>query len=73
MGREQIARGFSQSGDDSDRGPSQTDAEEPGMGIRFIYTDEAQRDSFENVVQGLMNDSLGEVLASRLLRKGEPS
>jgi type IV pilus assembly protein PilZ len=48
---------------------SDGDAEEPGMGIRFIYTDQAQRDAFERVVESLMADSLGTDLTDKLLHK----
>jgi type IV pilus assembly protein PilZ len=43
--------------------------DEPGMGIRFVWTDERDRVSFEAVVEGLMQDSLGPLVANRLLRK----
>lgn len=48
---------------------SNAEGDEPGMGIRFIYADEAQRDEFESVVEGLMADSLGPDLTLRLLHK----
>lgn len=48
---------------------SQGDGEEPGMGIRFIYQDDAQREAFEAVVEALMADSLGQDLTSKLLNK----
>ncbi|HLT31662.1 MAG TPA: TIGR02266 family protein [Myxococcaceae bacterium] len=48
---------------------SNAEGEEPGMGIRFIYADERQRDEFESVVEGLMADSLGPDLTLRLLHK----
>lgn len=48
---------------------SKADGDEPGMGIRFIYTDDAQRNAFEGVVEGLMADSLGAELTSKLLNK----
>lgn len=48
---------------------SQGDGEEPGMGIRFIYQDDAQRLAFESVVEQLMADSLGGDLAGKLLNK----
>ncbi|ATB46881.1 motility regulator PlpA [Corallococcus macrosporus] len=48
---------------------SKADAEEPGMGIRFIYSSEAQRVEFETVVEGLMSDSLGGELTEKLLNK----
>ncbi len=43
--------------------------EEPGMGIRFVWTDEEDRRAFEGVVEGLMSESLGPIVASKLLRK----
>ena len=45
------------------------DGEEPGMGIRFIYSDDRQRAEFEGVVERLMSDSLGTQLAEKLLNK----
>jgi type IV pilus assembly protein PilZ len=44
--------------------------DEPGMGIRFVWTDDRARVAFESVVEGLMHDSLGPLVATRLLRKG---
>jgi type IV pilus assembly protein PilZ len=46
-----------------------TEGEEPGMGIRFVYSNDSQRLDFEGVVEGLMNDSLGADLTNRLLNK----
>ena len=48
---------------------SKAEAEEPGMGIRFIYSDERQRTDFESVVERLMSDSLGTELTEKLLNK----
>jgi len=48
---------------------SKTDVEEPGMGIRFIYTSHEQRSEFEGVVEKLMADSLGADLTEKLLAK----
>ena len=48
---------------------SKGDVEEPGMGIRFIYSDDRQRADFEGVVERLMSDSLGTQLAEKLLNK----
>ncbi len=48
---------------------SKTDVEEPGMGIRFIYASQDQRNGFESVVEKLMSDSLGPELTSKLLAK----
>jgi type IV pilus assembly protein PilZ len=44
-------------------------AGEPGMGIRFVWSDDRDRVAFESVVEALMNDSLGPLVANRLLRK----
>ncbi len=43
--------------------------DEPGMGIRFVWGNERDRASFEGVVEGLMHDSLGPLVATRLLRR----
>ncbi len=43
--------------------------EEPGMGIRFVWGDDRDRIAFEGLVEGLMNDSLGPLVAGKLLRK----
>ena len=51
---------------------SQSSAEEPGMGIRFIYNDDHQRSEFEGVVEKLMSDSLGTQLTEKLLNKQLP-
>jgi type IV pilus assembly protein PilZ len=40
---------------------------EPGMGIRFLYTDDAQREQFERHVGRLMEEHLGPVLAAKLM------
>ena len=48
---------------------SKADAEEPGMGIRFIYSTDSQRGEFEGIVERLMADSLGTDLTSKLLNK----
>ncbi|XXF75956.1 TIGR02266 family protein [Myxococcaceae bacterium GXIMD 01537] len=48
---------------------SKADAEEPGMGIRFIYSGDSQRSEFEGVVERLMADSLGQDLTEKLLNK----
>ena len=48
---------------------SQTDGDEPGMGIRFIYSDDSQRSDFEGVVEQLMSTSLGPELTGKLLNK----
>jgi type IV pilus assembly protein PilZ len=38
-----------------------------GMGIRFVWSDEAAHGGFEHVVERLMAESLGPVVAARLL------
>ena len=48
---------------------SKADGEEPGMGIRFIYSDDRQRGEFEAVVEKLMAESLGADLTGKLLNK----
>jgi type IV pilus assembly protein PilZ len=48
---------------------SKADGDEPGMGIRFIYSNDAQRAEFEGVVEKLMADSLGADLTEKLLKK----
>jgi type IV pilus assembly protein PilZ len=48
---------------------SKGEGEEPGMGIRFIYSTEEQRAEFEGVVEKLMADSLGPELTRKLLNK----
>lgn len=48
---------------------STVEGEEPGMGIKFVYSDDSQRTDFEGVVEQLMTDSLGADLTGRLLNK----
>ena len=48
---------------------SKAEADDPGMGIRFIYSNERQRSDFEGVVEKLMADSLGADLTEKLLNK----
>src|SRR6478672_6569527 len=48
---------------------SRSDGEEPGMGIKFIFQADSQRDDFEKTVEQLMSDSLGADLTEKLLRK----
>ncbi|KFE63249.1 TIGR02266 family protein [Hyalangium minutum] len=48
---------------------SKADGDEPGMGIRFIYSNDSQRSDFEGVVEKLMADSLGADLTEKLLKK----
>lgn len=44
-------------------------ADKPGgMGIQFVFGDDSQREAVERVVTGMMRESLGPVLAEKLLR-----
>lgn len=48
--------------------PDDATAESPaGMGIEFMYSDDADRRATESIVEKLMVDELGEELATRLL------
>ncbi len=42
---------------------------EPGMGIRFIYRDDKERQAIEATVEKLMIDSLGQLLYSKLMSR----
>jgi type IV pilus assembly protein PilZ len=52
---------------------SKAEGDEPGMGIRFIYSDDTQREAFEGVVEQLMAQSLGADLTQKLLNKSTGS
>jgi type IV pilus assembly protein PilZ len=39
------------------------------MGIRFVWAEDRERVTFESLVEGLMADSLGPLVASKLLRR----
>ena len=43
--------------------------EEPGMGIRFVWDEDSHRTEFESVVEGLMQESLGPLVAHKLLHR----
>jgi type IV pilus assembly protein PilZ len=43
----------------------------PGMGIRFIYRDDGEREQLERLVEQLMVGSLGKRLYSKLIASGE--
>lgn len=48
---------------------NEADEEHPaGMGIKFVFRDDAERAEIESVVLGLMQASLGTKLAEKLLR-----
>jgi len=46
-----------------------TEDSPPGMGIRFKFDSEADRDAVHHFVERLMNDALGEHISQRLLAK----
>ena len=48
-----------------------TEEKPAGMGIQFVFADDAQRDAVERFVSDLMHDSLGPELAAKLLGKDE--
>jgi type IV pilus assembly protein PilZ len=48
---------------------ARADGDDPGMGIRFVYSSEVQRAEFESLVEAMMRESLGPFLASGLLRQ----
>jgi type IV pilus assembly protein PilZ len=43
--------------------------DDAGMGIRFVWDADARRADFESVVERLMQDSLGPLVAQKLLHK----
>ena len=51
---------------------STVEGDEPGMGIKFVYSDDQQRSDFEALVEALMSTSLGADLAGKLLNKTAP-
>jgi type IV pilus assembly protein PilZ len=44
-----------------------SDEKPAGMGIQFVFADDAQRTAVETVVSGMMHESLGPLLAAKLL------
>ena len=42
---------------------------EPGMGVRFVFADDAARQRFQRAVEQMMEQSLGPTIARRLLRR----
>ncbi len=44
-----------------------TEQSPPGMGIEFVYRDDAERAGTEQIVEELMNKELGDALAAKLL------
>ena len=49
--------------------PGVPEDHDPGMGIRFIYDTQEERDEVEGTVEKLMIDSLGQLLYSKLMGK----
>jgi type IV pilus assembly protein PilZ len=45
---------------------------EPGMGIRFVFADDAERELVEKAVEKLMVDSLGPLVHARLIAARPP-
>ncbi|TMB09160.1 MAG: TIGR02266 family protein [Deltaproteobacteria bacterium] len=48
---------------------AQQSGAEPGMGIRFVFADEAGRREFERAIERIMEESLGADVVRRLLRR----
>lgn len=47
-------------------------AQEPGMGIRFVYREPEERAQLERTVENMMVKSLGQLIYSRLLGRDRP-
>lgn len=45
------------------------DATTPGMGIRFLFNDDSERDALDDVVEKLMSEALGEHISGKLLAR----
>lgn len=50
---------------------SHPEVPDAGMGIRFLYRDDQQRQEFGKAVEDLMRESLGELLFNKLLGREE--
>jgi type IV pilus assembly protein PilZ len=48
-------------------GQETEEEQDAGMGIRFVYRDGAERETIEALVEGLMVDSLGRLLTTKLM------
>jgi type IV pilus assembly protein PilZ len=46
-----------------------SDRRAPGMGIRFLFTDDAERQAIDDVVERLMSAALGEHISGKLLAR----
>jgi type IV pilus assembly protein PilZ len=49
-----------------------TDDQPPGMGIRFKYEDDSERQATEDIVERLVKQELGGHISERLLRVAKP-
>jgi type IV pilus assembly protein PilZ len=47
-----------------------SEGEEPGVGIRFRWSDDERRRQFEAIVEGMMTASFGAVTARQILDRG---
>jgi type IV pilus assembly protein PilZ len=47
-----------------------SEGEEPGVGIRFRWSDDERRRQFEAIVEGMMTASFGAVMARQILDRG---
>lgn len=45
------------------------DATTPGMGIRFLFVDDRERDALDDIVERLMAEALGEHISGKLLAR----
>ncbi|HWL89331.1 MAG TPA: TIGR02266 family protein [Polyangiaceae bacterium] len=50
-----------------------TDDQPSGMGIRFLFTEDAEREKVAVFVEKLMAEALGEHISSRLLKRPSPA
>jgi type IV pilus assembly protein PilZ len=41
----------------------------PGMGIRFLFVDDSERDALDDIVEKLMAEALGEHISGKLLAR----
>lgn len=53
-------------------GEETAEEQEAGMGIRFVYREGAERATIESLVEGLMVDSLGRLLTTKLMAHNAP-
>lgn len=51
------------------QGGAGSDPQVPGMGIRFLFRDDAERRAIDDVVEQLMADALGEHISGKLLAR----